>query len=60
MPATKKKQPAPKVLFIGQLNRDFIINAQGQALIDRAGGNLLYAASAHSLGGDRPGLVARV
>jgi sugar/nucleoside kinase (ribokinase family) len=42
------------------LQRDTIVNAQGQALVDQPGGNLLYAASAYRPWGERPGLVSRV
>lgn len=51
---------APDCLFLGRLQRDTIINAQGQALVDQPGGNLLYAAAAYSLWGSEPGLISRV
>lgn len=62
MPAKKKKlkTSAPAALFLGRLQRDFVVTAQQQALIDQPGGNLLYAASAYKLWGDKPGLVARI
>jgi sugar/nucleoside kinase (ribokinase family) len=62
MPSKKKKSKpsAPEALFLGRLQRDFVITAQQQALIDQPGGNLLYAASAFKLWGDQAGLVARV
>jgi len=53
-------QSAPACLLLGRLQRDTLINAQGQALIDQPGGNLLYAAAAYRLWGDRPGLISRV
>lgn len=51
---------APSCLLLGRLQRDTIINAQGQALIDQPGGNLLYAAAAYRLWGDQPGLISRI
>lgn len=51
---------APACLLLGRLQRDTLINAQGQALIDQPGGNLLYAAAAYRLWGDKPGLMSRV
>ncbi len=62
MPAkkAKNKKSAPEALFLGRLQRDFVITAQQQARIDEPGGNLLYAASAYKLWEDQPGLVARV
>lgn len=53
-------QTSPACLLLGRLQRDTLINAQGQALIDRPGGNLLYAAAAYRLWGDKPGLISRV
>lgn len=46
--------------MLGRLQRDTIINAQGQALIDQPGGNLLYAAAAFRIWGGTPGLISRV
>jgi sugar/nucleoside kinase (ribokinase family) len=53
-------QSAPNCLLLGRLQRDTLITAQGQAIIDQPGGNLLYAAAAYQLWGDKPGLVSRV
>lgn len=50
----------PSCLLLGRLQRDTIINAQGEVQIDQPGGNLLYAASAYQVWGDVPGLVSRV
>src|SRR5690554_5072127 len=50
----------PGCLLFGRLQRDTIINAQGQALVDQPGGNLLYAATAYQVWGDVPGIVSRV
>lgn len=52
--------PSPALLLLGRLQRDTIITADGQARVDQAGGNLLYAAAACRLWGKNPGLVARV
>ncbi|MBX3045399.1 MAG: carbohydrate kinase family protein [Anaerolineales bacterium] len=52
--------PTPSCLILGRLQRDTIINAAGQALIDQPGGNLLYAAAAYQVWGDVPGLVSRI
>lgn len=54
------EQNPPNYLLLGRLQRDTIINAQGEALVDQPGGNLLYAASAYRLWGERPGLISRV
>ena len=51
---------APALLLLGQLQRDTILTADGKAHIDQAGGNILYAAAACRLWGEKPGLVARV
>ncbi len=53
-------QPTPNCLLLGRLQRDTLISAQGQAIIDQPGGNLLYAAAAYRLWGDEPGLISRV
>jgi ribokinase len=50
----------PSSLLLGRLSRQTLINAQGQALIDQPGGNLLYAAAGARLWKATPGLVARV
>ena len=52
--------PPPSCLLLGRLQRDTLINAQGQMLVDQPGGNLLYTAAAFRLWGDRPGLISRV
>lgn len=54
------EQNPPSYLLLGRLQRDTIINSQGEALVDKPGGNLLYAASAYRPWGERPGLVSRV
>ncbi len=50
----------PAGLFLGLLNRETIINAQGEVFIDQPGGNLLQAAAGFGLWEERAGLVARV
>lgn len=50
----------PSCILFGRLQRDTIINAAGQARVDQPGGNLLYAAAAYQIWGNRPGLVSRV
>ena len=47
-------------LFLGTLNRDYILPPQGKPLLDVPGGGVLYAAAAASLWGGKAGLVARV
>jgi sugar/nucleoside kinase (ribokinase family) len=58
--AKQKTETPPSALLLGRLQRDFLLNAQGQAFIDRPGGNLLYATSAYLQWAERPGLIARV
>lgn len=53
-------ETTPSCILLGRLQRDTIINAAGQALVDQPGGNLLYAAAAYQIWGDTPGLVSRV
>lgn len=50
----------PACLLLGRLQRDTLLNADGQILVDQPGGNLLYAASAYRLWGSSPGLISRV
>lgn len=50
----------PSCILFGRIEQDTIITADGNALIDQPGGNLLYAASAYGVWGDTPGLVSRV
>lgn len=49
-------------ILIGQLRRHYILLANGKAMLDTPGGNLLYAAAGMSLWQreELPGLVARV
>lgn len=54
------KTAPPSCLLLGRLQRDTIINAEGQALVDQPGGNVLYAASAYKVWGEVPGLISRV
>lgn len=51
---------SPNYLLLGELRREYIITPAGKVVLDQPGGNLLYAASGHSLWGETPGLVARV
>ena len=50
----------PDSLFLGQLEREYLINAQGQIFIDQPGGNLLHAAAGFHLWGQSAGLISRV
>jgi sugar/nucleoside kinase (ribokinase family) len=53
----------PTHLLLGQLRREFIITPSGKVMIDKPGGNLLYAASGASLWqeeGEVIGLASRV
>jgi sugar/nucleoside kinase (ribokinase family) len=54
------KQNPPSYLLLGRLQRDTIITAEGETIVDKPGGNLLYAASAYRPWGEAPGLVSRV
>ena len=47
-------------LFLGKLEREYLINAQKQVFVDQAGGNLLYAAAGFQLWGKKAGLFSRV
>jgi len=51
---------SPSYLLLGELRREYLITAAGNALLDQPGGNLLYAASGLKLWGESPGLLARV
>ena len=53
-------QPTPACILLGRLQRDFLINAQGQTIIDQPGGNLLYAAATYQVWAQGAGLIARV
>jgi sugar/nucleoside kinase (ribokinase family) len=53
-------QPSPSVLLLGRIQRDTIITAHGETVVDQPGGNLLYAASAYRPWGEAPGLISRV
>ena len=50
----------PEFLVFGQLTREFILPPSGQAQLDVAGGNLLYAAAGLRVWESSIGLVARV
>lgn len=50
----------PNGLFLGRLEREYLINPQDQVFIDQPGGNILYAAAGYSLWGKRAGLISRV
>jgi sugar/nucleoside kinase (ribokinase family) len=50
----------PDSLFLGQLEREYLINAQGQIFVDQPGGNLLYAAAGFGLWEQSAGLISRV
>ncbi len=47
-------------LFLGPLNRDYILPPEGRPLLDVPGGPVLYAAAGAALWGGSVGLVARV
>ncbi len=53
---------SPRVLFAGQLRREFVILPSNQMLIDVPGGNVLYAGVGSAIWepGPKPGIVARV
>ncbi len=56
-------QDSPQYLFLGQLQREYLISAAGKMHLDRPGGNLLYAAGGASLWlkqEEMMGLVSRV
>jgi len=48
------------LVIAGQLRRQFLIPPEGKPLLDKPGGNLLYAAAAARLWGDSVSLLARV
>lgn len=48
------------LVIAGQLRRQFLIPPEGKPLLDKPGGNLLYAASGARLWGDPVSLLARV
>lgn len=50
----------PKALFLGKLEREYLINPQNQVFIDQPGGNLLYAAAGFQLWEKKAGLLSRV
>ena len=50
----------PDALFLGKLEREYLINAQKQVFIDQPGGNLLYAVAGFHLWKKRAGLLSRV
>jgi len=56
------ERASPRYLFIGQLNRNFVILPSGNLNLDRPGGNVLYAAVGLAVWepDPPPGLVARV
>ncbi len=53
---------SPRTVFFGQLRRDFCILPEGQLLLDKLGGNVLYAATGFMTWepDPMPGIVARV
>ena len=50
----------PNLLFLGRLDREYILPMEGAPILDRPGGNPLYAAGAAALWAQEIGLVARV
>ena len=58
----QQKVAAPRFLIAGQLTRDYIVFASGDALLDVPGGNALYAAAGLAIWepDPRPALIARV
>ena len=50
----------PTLLFAGRLNREYILPVEGAPILDRAGGNLLYAAGVATIWEKEIALVARV
>ena len=50
----------PHLLFLGRLAREYILPMEGAPILDRPGGNPLYAAGAATLWQKNIGLVARV
>jgi sugar/nucleoside kinase (ribokinase family) len=49
-----------KLVFAGQLRRQYLLPPEGRPLLDTPGGNLLYAASGARLWSENIGLLARV
>jgi sugar/nucleoside kinase (ribokinase family) len=49
-----------RLVFAGQLRRQYLLPAEGRPLLDVPGGNLLYAASGARLWADTAALLARV
>lgn len=52
--------PFLRFVIIGKLNREFVLPLSGKPVIDKPGGNLLYAAGGLGVWGNRAGLVAKV
>jgi len=50
----------PSLLFLGRLDREYILPIEGAPILDRPGGSPLYAAGAATLWAQETGLVARV
>lgn len=50
----------PRLVFAGQLRRQYLLPPEGRPLLDMPGGNLLYAASGARLWADTAALLARV
>ena len=50
----------PSLLFAGRLNREYILPLEGAPILDRAGGNPLYAAGAAAVWRKEIALLARV
>ncbi|NPA92942.1 MAG: carbohydrate kinase family protein [Chloroflexi bacterium] len=50
----------PTYLFLGPLNREYILPPQGKPLLDVPGGEVLYAAAGAALWGAEVGLISRV
>jgi len=56
------KKETPRHIFLGHLNRDFLILPSGKTIIDQPGGNVLFAAVGSLVWESEPlpGIVARV
>ena len=56
------ERASPRYLFAGQLNRNYIILPSGKLILDRPGGNVLYAAVGLAVWEPEPppGIIARV
>ena len=50
----------PELLFLGRLDREYILPMEGAPILDRPGGSPLYAAGAAVIWAEKVGLVARV